>query len=239
MFKQFRLLPIYMICLLMAGPSVAESKRTGFQPRHLQALIGAMVADEDEYQGFDSNGEPIKSDEVFGTFLVGGGMVQLADGPSTVEFGLETGAFFAWKEIDTDYKCSSNGGLVVKVSSDFYMFEILMGGFTGWNVTNKFRVYASAGPSVVWGRMGGGDDSDEVGSQDIIDEDGNSIDWGKSESDISMGLYGRLGMEYRFGRSMVLGFSARYLDTELDFDSTTGKVDLKGTQWFLTLGRRY
>jgi hypothetical protein len=179
MFKQFRLLPIFMICLLMADSSVADSKRTGFQPRHLQALIGAMVADEDEYKGFDSAGEPIESDEVFGTFLVGGGMVQLADGPSTFEYGLETGGFFGWKDVDTDYKGSSNGGLVVKVSSDFYMFEILMGGFTGWNVTNKFRIYASAGPSVVWGRMGDGGDSEEVGTQGISDEDGNTIDWAR------------------------------------------------------------
>lgn len=239
MSKQVRFIVIFLCYLVMVSPAMADGQRKGFQPRHLQALIGAMVADEDEYAGFDSNDEPVEADEVFGTFLVGGGMVQLADGPSTFEYGLETGAFFGWKDIDTDYKGSSNGGLVVKVSSDFYMFEVLLGGFTGWNVTDNFRVYASAGPSVVWGRMGGGDDSEEVASQDIIDEDGNSIDWGKSDSDISMGLYGRLGMEYRFGKSLVLGFSARYLDTELDFESSTGKVDLKGTEWFLTLGRRY
>lgn len=242
MFAQVRRAVVFCICLLMAVQVVAETSRKGFQPRHLQALLGAMIADEDDYRGFDANGDAIKTEEVFGTFPMAGGMVQLADGPSTFEYGIETGAFFGWKDIDTEYKGSSNGGLLVKVSSNFYMFEVLLGGFTGWNVTNKFRLYASAGPSVVWGRMSGDDDFDSTGgasSQDIIDDEGNVIDWGSSESDISMGLYGRVGMEYRFGRNLVIGASARYLETELDFNSSTGQVDLKGTEFFLTLGRRY
>ena len=119
--------------LVLVSPVAAESELTGFQPRHLQALLGVMVADEDNYQGFDSSGEPLETDEVFGTFAMAGGMVQLADGPSIFEYGIETGAFFGWKDIDTDYAGSSNSSgnsnIIVKVSSNFYMFEVLLGGF--------------------------------------------------------------------------------------------------------------
>lgn len=229
---------IFTTFILMSSLTLAEGKRTGFQPRHLQAMLGAMVADEDKYSGFDSDGEPIQADEVFGTFPIAGGMVQLADGPSTFEYGIETGALFGWKDIDTEYKGSSDRGLLVKVSSYFYMFEVLLGGFAGWNVNSNFRLYASAGPSLVWGKMSGDDKNDGNQVTPPVD-DGDVIDWSNSETDISMGLYGRLGMEYRFGKNLVIGASARYLDTELDFSSSTGKVDLKGTQWFLTLGRRY
>ena len=241
MHRIFREILVLLGLLVLVSPVAAESELTGFQPRHLQALLGVMVADEDNYQGFDSSGEPLETDEVFGTFAMAGGMVQLADGPSIFEYGIETGAFFGWKDIDTDYAGSSNSSgnsnIILKVSSNFYMFEVLLGGFMGWNVSNHFRLYASAGPSLVWGKMSGDDGQGD--GQAITDGDGNVIDWGSSETDIAMGLYGRFGIEYRFGKNLVVGASARYLATELDFSSRTGKVDLKGTEWFLTLGRRY
>ncbi len=225
---------LFTVCLFSAQ-AVADKPRRGFQPRHLMVQLGAMDADEGDYKAFDNTGEEVEADEIFGTIPMGGILVQLADGPSTFEYGIETGAYFGWKDIDTKYASSSDGRLLVKVNSAFYMFEILLGGFVGLNVTDNFRLYAGAGPSVVYGHMSGDDNFD--GSTPPDDERG--LNWADSQSDLALGLYGRVGMEYRIGKKLVLGVAARYLDSELDFSDGAGEVDLKGPQYFLTIGRRY
>ena len=49
----------------------------------------------------------------------------------------------------------------------------------------------------------------------------------------------RAGIDFAINDTQQLGLGVRYLSTELDFDKTVGKLDIKGPQYVLTFTTLY
>ena len=60
----------------------------------------------------------------------------------------------------------------------------------------------------------------------IVDDD--------KASSVALGVYGRTGIDYQYKPDQHLGLSIRYMNAEMDFDDTVGKLDIRGPQFVLT-----
>ena len=58
-------------------------------------------------------------------------------------------------------------------------------------------------------------------------------------NDINIGYYGRAGVDFEIQGNQQLGLGIRYMSTELDFDKTIGKLDIKGPQYVFTYTARF
>ena len=58
-------------------------------------------------------------------------------------------------------------------------------------------------------------------------------------NDINIGYYARAGIDFQTGDNQHLGVGVRYMSTELDFDKTVGKIDIKGPQYVLTFSHQF
>lgn len=56
-----------------------------------------------------------------------------------------------------------------------------------------------------------------------------------NSDDVNVGYYARAGIDFEIEPNQHLGLGVRYMSTELDFDETTGNLDIKGPQYVLTL----
>jgi hypothetical protein len=90
--------------------------------------------------------------------------------------------------------------------------------------------YGAAGPMVMFGSL-------EVNNEEIeptpTDDSVNVPD--SNSNDVNLGYYARVGIDFEIEPTQHLGLGVRYMSTELDFDETTGKLDIKGPQYVLTL----
>jgi hypothetical protein len=75
-----------------------------------------------------------------------------------------------------------------------------------------------------------------VESQDYVSADGDDeiIVEDDKASSFGFGLYGRTGIDFQYKEGQHLGLGVRYMNAEMDFDDTVGKLDISGPQFVLT-----
>lgn len=70
----------------------------------------------------------------------------------------------------------------------------------------------------------------------IVTSDNSEIHlYEETDGAIDVGYYGRSGIDVKVDDRFWIGFSVRYVDSELDFTKTFGKLEVKGTQYLLTI----
>jgi hypothetical protein len=171
----------------------------------------------------------------FSSLPSGGFELEYLFGRGWVHWGLNPGGSISWKNDDTNFGgslTSDNGGtLVVDIDNSLFLMELHLGGFIRGRMHERITTYAAAGPMVMYGSHDVEDESVEGTPEPV----GDPVDLDDTDSnDINIGVYARAGIDFEIGEDQFLGFSIRYLSTELDFDKTVGKIDIEGSQYVLT-----
>lgn len=204
--------------------------------RYLHVVLGALDADESWTISDDDGNESTSGRD---DLIYAGVLAQLSNQSGVFQYGIESGGMISFKN-DTSYFVHSNGGATatIKVKNQLWILDMSLGGFVSVRPWHWFRVYASAGPSIMIGSMAIDDDDVEI--QPLSGVSGNSISYQPSsrETDVDVGIYGRAGFDIILDNGFVLGFSARKVDSEMDFNDS-GVISLDSTQYFLTLGQAF
>lgn len=205
--------------------------------QYLQVWLGSTEADD----GWSLN-NPVLGSELTADssrLPMGGGGAQRLWG-DRLQYGFEGGGLVSWKNDDVDY-AGTSPGLLISIDGEFFMMDVFMGGVVAVRPTPWFRIYAAAGPSIAWGYLSGDEDDDDEPDQGGLVINGPNgiavIDLDESDSDVSVTLYARAGLEFELGDGFTFGASVRYAEHEFDFDDR-GELMLDEVQWLLTLGAR-
>jgi len=204
-----------------ASPSLTEGVTA--QRKLVQGLIGVMEFTDDTYTRTDSNGDSYLGK--MPTIPVLGGMWQFGFiGGDTVSLGLETGILFGFDSYSTTLIGGGNG-LYIHIKNQFFLIDGMVGLNLDIHPTNKFRLYAGAGPMLMFANLKTDNNDDEAGIDVVQDESSSATD---------IGLYARIGAEFKITQTMLFGFQARYVDAELDFGQELGQFNMSGIQYMLT-----
>ncbi|MFB0950149.1 MAG: hypothetical protein QMB10_02770, partial [Halioglobus sp.] len=123
--------------------------------------------------------------------------------------------------------------VVLEADSSLFLAEIHLGGYVRGRVSDRITTYAAAGPMVMYGSHDVNNESSTSAppqmtpSSTVVFEETDS-------SDINVGYYLRAGIDFSIRKNQHIGFGIRYMSTELDFNKTVGKVDIKGPLYVLT-----
>ena len=141
-------------------------------------------------------------------------------------FGYETGALLSFETEDRQVRAASGSGggtIAVSVAFNFILVDYFFGGFIGLEPANWCRLYAGAGPLLMWGsRETEPDDDDE---KEAV-----------AESEVGVGVYARVGADLMVSTVFGISVGARITDTTLRFEGTDGQhggdMDVEGWQYY-------
>ncbi len=141
-----------------------------------------------------------------------------------LSYGYETGALLSVETEDRRARAAAGGGggsLAVAVSFNFVLVDYFVGGFVGIAPADWLRLYAGAGPLLIWG-------SRETEREASADDD----DATQSESELGAGVYVRAGLDILFTDIFGISAGVRFSETSLSFEETVGQVDVAGWQYY-------
>jgi opacity protein-like surface antigen len=206
---------------------------SGLVPQ-FQIFLGVLELDDQTGKWQDISDNDVDVD--FSSLPSGGVEGEYTYGRGWVHWGLNPGGSIAWKNDDTNFSGSltnENGGtLRVDLDNSLFLFELHLGGYVRGRVSDRVTTYAAAGPMVMYGSHDVEDERVESTSQPQAD--GSVVIRDTDSSDVNVGYYARAGIDFAINDRQQLGLGIRYLSTELDFDKTVGKIDIKGPQYVLT-----
>jgi hypothetical protein len=219
-----------LVLALLAAP-VCAARDDGPKPL-LQVYFGVLELDDQSGQWSTSTQDPI--DVNFASLPTGGLEAEYVFGRGWVHWGLNPGGSISWKNDDTEISGSlteqAGGRLQVELDNSLMLAELHLGGYVRGRLGERVTTYGAAGPMVMFGSL-------EVNNEEIeptpTDDSVNVPD--SNSNDVNLGYYARVGIDFEIEPTQHLGLGVRYLSTELDFDETTGKLDIKGPQYVLTL----
>lgn len=134
-----------------------------------------------------------------------------------LEVGLDGGLLVSWESDGATVRSAGSGTVIVAVDVDLVVLDVFFGVYASTILGDQLRLYAAAGPSVMWGTA---DYRDEIGED--------------QGSGFGFGGYVRGGAEYRLADRSFLGVGARGVINEIDVGGSLGEADLDGWQVFLT-----
>ena len=184
------------------------------RPMILQFMVGEMVI---------SNDDPRVSDGDYNVTLVGVAVQKPFYG-EILRVGIETGGLFNWKSETRAYAASGVGGggtIAVSADIDQFIFDYFFGGYVSLQPIKWFRLYAGAGPLLIYGSRETEEEDPETSQVET-----------KSDSGFSAGVYGRVGIDIIIAEKFIIGAGVRGIQTGLSFDDTAGNVDVEGWQYF-------
>jgi len=187
-------------------------------PMNCQVMVSLMELDEDS---------PDLDKETYDVTFYGAA-AQKPFQKDVFEYGIETGANVCM-ENDTNVLSSSagsSGGTIrVEIDNQLFLFDYFGGGYVAVNFAKRLRLYAGAGPLLIYGRW----------EHEPDENDGEIYD--ETESRLSAGLYGRAGIEVAIIEQMSIGGGIRAITTGLDFssDNSAGEIKVEGPQVFFNL----
>lgn len=224
---------LVLFCVALLALPTAQSYAEDSEGPLFQVYFGVLDLDDQTGDWEDISDSDVEVD--FSSLPTGGFELEYLFGGGWVHWGLNPGGSISWKSDDTNFGGSltnENGGtLVVDIDNSLFLAELHLGGFVRGRMHERITTYVAAGPMVMYG------------SHDVEDESvegtpspaNNPVDLEDTDSnDINIGLYARAGIDFEIGQDGFIGFSIRYLSTELDFDKTVGKIDIEGPQYVLT-----
>lgn len=151
--------------------------------------------------------------------------------PGALIYGYETGAMVSLDSTVRRFRASSGsegGRVAVAVDIDSILVDYYFGGYLGIEPVRWFRLYAGAGPLIIWG-------SRETKTEATATEPANS----DSESGLGVGLYGRAGVDILFTETFGINAGVRVTETTLSFEDAVGDVDLEGWQYYAGFAFRF
>jgi len=199
--------------------SLARDEITG-----VQAVIGAVKFDEDEltFERTGSDGSTASSD--LSTMPVLGVIGQMPLWGNYVTCGIEAGALVSWWA-DNTKTAGSNGRVVVRMDSRLVLFDLFTGALINVPLGDQARAYIAGGPLLMIADYK--EDSSEESDTLTSYRDEN-------DSDNSIGVYGRAGVEFLINDEGLMGIGVRAMSVDLSFGNTVGDVELDGVQGFIT-----
>lgn len=241
--------PPALACLLTAIAlslsclsTTAHERDPEWTPDYLQVYLGAMNVTDNEVT-IDADGDTGFAEEFPDDLPWAGGVTQMPLYPGRFQYGLESGGFISWKDTDTAFAFFNNT-VLFQADTSLLLIELFMGGFVSYKLNNLVRIHAGAGPLALYSRLdleGDEEDSEENGKRVIILSGGTRIVLADedTDSDLVLGGYARVGIDFHWDHASAIGFSARYMDAKPDFDDSFGEVSVRGAQFFLTFTRLY
>jgi hypothetical protein len=209
-------LQLAFLIAMIAGvhsPVLAENQDL---PVNCQVIVSLMELDEDA-PGMDEKNYDL-------IFL--GAAAQKPFYKDALEYGFETGANLSMGN-DTNvlsYSAGSSGGTAkVEIDNTWFLFDYFGGGYVAANVAGRLRLYAGAGPMLIYGSW----EHDPDENDDEFDDD--------TESHLSAGVYGRAGLEVAIIERLSFGAGVRAIATNLEFDDALGEIKVEGPQYFFNV----
>ena len=153
-------------------------------------------------------------------------------GDAITQLGLDGGILFGWRAKNTR-AVAGNGQIAVSIDSSLLLVDLSVGLFIKHSINERWRLYAAAGPAVVFGDYS--DDTDEeILATAAVTTSSNSF------SEFGAGFYGRAGFDYQFSPNAYVGVCVRGIKSSLEFDDAPGASSgLSGAQGFLTFSRDF
>jgi len=226
------ILPLGIYAAALAAPLQAQE---AFRPGMINVYLGAMNVDDQSFNIDDDDGSG-DFDIDFSTLPGGGIVVEMPFRGESLEAGMELGGGIAWKNQDTKFAGRSVDGettIVVDIDNSFLLADLQVGLFARASLGPRASIYLGGGPAFVYGRH-------EVEDEDVEPEplDGTTIILREDEaSDFNVGYYARAGIDFRVAERLNIGFGAKLLGVELDFDDTVGKTDIDGVFYFVNISQ--
>jgi opacity protein-like surface antigen len=200
----------------------------------VQVFLGVLELDDQTSQWNNSSGEDVNVD--FSSLPSGGIEAEFIFGRGFVHWGLNPGGSIAWKSDNTNISgalTQQNGGtLLVELDNALLLTEVHLGAYVRGRLGARVTTYAAAGPMVLYGSLDVKNDTVTDAQQQPTDSNADIPD--SSSSDVNLGYYARAGIDFEIEDKQHLGLGVRYLSSDLDFDQTAGKLDIKGPQYVLT-----
>ena len=206
----------------------------------IQVFLGVLELDDQTGKWQDISDDNVDVD--FSSLPSGGIEAEYSYYKGWIHWGINPGGSIAWKSDDTNFSGGFTGenGTTIRVDIDnsLFLFELHLGGYVRGRLTDRITTYAAAGPMVMYGSHEVEDErTEELPSGAPAD---GELDLDSNDSnDINIGYYGRAGVDFEIQGNQQLGLGIRYMSTELDFDKTIGKLDIKGPQYVLTYTARF
>jgi opacity protein-like surface antigen len=212
---------LFFICLIAliatiigtSAPVFAENTDT---PINCQVIVSLMELDE------DASGMEEKNYDL--TFF--GAAAQKPFKKDIFEYGFETGANLSM-ENDTNvlnYSAGSSGGAVrVEIDNQWFLLDYFAGGYIAANFASRFRLYAGAGPLLIYGSWEFEPDENDDEYED------------NTESHLSAGIYGRAGLEVAIIEKLSIGAGVRVVTTGLEFNDPPEEIKFEGPQVFFNV----
>ena len=231
--RNYRLISGLLACAAI-GHAQAEDQEEF--PPIIQAFFGGLMLEDQSSKWEDLDGEEL--DVSFPSALPSGGVEAEYTYFVTdyLKLGLNSGGSIAWKNSDTRvYGTIGGNGANVRIELDNSLFlgELHLGGFVRGYMGPNVSLYAAAGPMIMYGRH-------RVEDEDVAaPADGTIEIESDNESSFALGIYGRTGIDYQYKQGQHVGLSLRYMDAEMDFEDTFGKLDIRGPQFVLTYSQSF
>jgi len=209
-----RILVLLLFSVFISAPGTVPLAAAMDDRMVVQVTYGLMVIPNDDSQ---------KSGEDYDISLVGAA-AQKPFGGDLFKYGIETGAYFNWQSEIRYFGASSGSGggtAVVSMDIESFIFDYFGGGYVSVRPVKWIRFYAGGGPLLIYGYRATEEDNPDV----------EGVMTG-SESDLSVGVYGRTGIDLVFADKVLLGCGIRGTVTGLSFEDNTGKLNVEGLQYY-------
>jgi hypothetical protein len=201
----------------------------------VQVFLGVLELDNQTTNGDGKSQDTVDID--FSSLPSGGLEAEYAFAKGWVHWGLNPGGSVSWKTDDTRFSGSSTNGsggtVALEADSSLFLAEIHLGGYVRGRVSDRITTYAAAGPMVMFGSHDVNNESSMSAPPQVTPADTVVFEETNS-SDINIGYYLRAGIDFSLRQDQHIGFGIRYMSTELDFNKTVGKLDIKGPLYVLT-----
>jgi hypothetical protein len=208
-----------MVLAIIAGTNGPAFSETSELPMNCQVIVSLMELDEDA-PGLEEDSYDI-------TFY--GAAAQKPFNKELLEYGLEAGVNLCMENDNNVLHASagSSGGSVrVAIDNELFLLDYFMGGYVAVNPAKRLRLYAGAGPLLIYGSW---EHEPDENDDDLNDE---------TESQLSAGVYGRAGIEVGISQKISVGAGIRAMTTGLEFNDSAGDVKVEGSQVFFNLSFR-
>ena len=145
---------------------------------------------------------------------------------ATFSAGLEGSALAGWRSRRITV-LGRNNTFYVRFDNTLLLLDLSMGLYLSAELGNTARVYASAGPLLMFGIS----DND---TREITTEEGTPVNNHDSSSAFGAGMYGRAGIEFRLADKSLMGVGVRVFSSRLDFDNVDDETRVRGVQFMIT-----
>ncbi len=185
----------------------------------VQALLGAIKYDGLKFDNVDG----ADSTEIDMSTIpqLGGAWSTIPKG-DRFQYGLECSFLLGFKFDKINYAYLGSGAYV-SISTSMWMFDLAGGAYANLRLTDAIRIYAGAGPLMMYADY-----------QSDRDYDDATPDTSSNESAFGLGVYARTGFEFRVSESGYLGMGVRGNWSNVDFSEVGGSSDISGLAAFVT-----